>query len=131
MKVDFSAFPKTFSGNVAAFVAADKKLLPSANSMDVAGSLTSAIASSRFTGAKTQSLVVLGQQGLGRLILLGVGKGRDLDARTAESLGGLLVADANASGQTSVMVMVDAVKGSKLTPAQIAAHLALGAQLRN
>ena len=131
MKVEFSASPKAFSGNVAVFVAADKTLLAAATAMNGAGGLTSAIAASRFTGAKGQHLAVLGQPGLGRLLLLGVGKARDLDARTAESLGGHIVADANASGQKSVTVVVDAVKGSKLTPGQIAAHIALGAQLRN
>ncbi|MFI4999852.1 MAG: leucyl aminopeptidase, partial [Reyranellales bacterium] len=45
-------------------------------------------------------------------------------------VGGLVVADANAAGQKAVTVVVDAVKGSKLTPGQIAAHIALGAQLR-
>jgi leucyl aminopeptidase len=131
MKVEFSASPKAFSGNLAAFVAADKALLPAAKAMDAAGGLTRAIAASRFTGAKGQTLVVLGQPGLGRLMLLGVGKARELDARTAEALGGHIVADANASGQTSVTVVVDAVKGCKLAPGQIAAHIALGARLRN
>jgi len=133
MKVEFSAIPKAFSGNVAAFVGGDKQLLGAAQAIDAAGSggISRAIGSSRFTGAKNQNLVVLGQAGLGRLLLLGVGKGRDLDARTAESLGGLIVADANAAGQKSVTVVVEPVKGNRLTPGQIAAHLALGAQLRN
>jgi hypothetical protein len=34
MKVDFVAFPKAFSGNVAVFVAADKQLLASAQAID-------------------------------------------------------------------------------------------------
>ena len=34
MKVEFSAFPKAFSGNVAAFVAADKQLLATAQSIN-------------------------------------------------------------------------------------------------
>ena len=133
MKVEFSAIPKAFSGNVAAFVAADKQLLGAAQTIDTAGSggVARAMGSSRFTGAKNQTLVVLGQAGLGRLLLLGVGKSRELDARTAEHLGGLIVTDANAAGQKSITVVVEAVKGSRLTPGQIAAHLALGAQLRN
>jgi len=131
MKVEFSAVPKAFSGNVAVFVAADKQLLTAAAALDSAAGITGAIGASRFTGAKGQTLAVLGQPGLGRLLLLGVGKARDLDARTAENLGGMIAADANAAGQASVTVVVDAVKGTKLTPAQIAAHIALGARLRN
>src|SRR5476651_1130723 len=132
MKVEFSAFPKAFLGNVAVFVAAEKQLLGTAKSLDeiAGGAITRAIGASRFTGAKAQTLNVLGQANTARLILLGVGKSRELDARTAESLGGLVVADANAAGQKSVTVVVDAVKGSKLSPGQIAAHIALGARLR-
>jgi leucyl aminopeptidase len=134
MKVDFVAFPKAFSGNVAVFVAADKQLLTSAQAIDkdVGGAIVRAIAASRFTGAKGQSLALLGQSGaIARLSLLGVGKSRELDARAAEALGGSVAAEANASGQKAVTVVVDPVKGSRLTPGQIAARIALGAQLRN
>ncbi len=34
MKVEFSAFPKAFAGNVAVFVGADKQLLATAQSVD-------------------------------------------------------------------------------------------------
>jgi leucyl aminopeptidase len=132
MKVEFSAFPKAFSGNVAVFVAAEKQLLATAKGFDQqgGGSIERAIAASRFTGAKGQTLSVLGQENIGRLLLLGVGKVRELDARAAESLGSLVVADANAAGQKAMTVVVDPVKGSKLSPAAVATHIALGAQLR-
>ena len=134
MKVEFAAFPKAFTGNVAVFVAADKQLLASAQAIDkdVGGTIVRAIDASRFTGAKGQSLTLLGQSGgIARLSLLGVGKSRELDARAAEALGGTVAAEANASGQKAVTVVVDPVKGSRLTPGQIAARIALGAQLRN
>ena len=134
MKVEFSAFPKAFSGNVAVFVAADKQLLVTAQAVDAkaGGAVTRALGAGRFTGAKNQTLTILGHSGdIARLMLLGVGKGRELDARTAEGLGGLIAAEANAAGHTAVTVVVDPVKGSRLTPGQIAAHIALGARLRN
>ena len=133
MKVEFSAIPKAFSGNVAVFVAAEKQLLATARSLNGSGgAITRAIGAGRFTGAKQQTLTVLGQAGgLNRLMLLGIGKAGELDARTAEGLGGQLVADANGSGQKAVTVVVDAVKGTKLSVGEIAAHIALGACLRN
>jgi len=134
MKVEFSAFPKAFSGNVAVFVAADKQLLATAQAADAkaGGALTRALGAGRFTGAKNQTLTILGHSGdIARLMLLGVGKGRELDARTAESLGGVVAAAANEAGHTAVTVVVDPAKGSRLSPGQIAAHLALGARLRN
>ena len=134
MKVEFSAFPKAFSGNVAVLVAADKQLQATAKTLDkgLGGALVRAMAESRFTGAKAQTLTLLGQSGaLGRLTLLGAGKLQDFDTRDAEGLGGLLAAEANAAGQKAVTVVVDGLKGSALTPAQIAAHIGLGARLRN
>ncbi|WP_428660098.1 leucyl aminopeptidase [Reyranella sp.] len=132
MKVEFSAFPKAFSGNVAVFVGADKQLQASAKAIDrtLRGAVVRAIEAGRFTGAKNQTLPVLGQADFSRLLLLGVGKESELDARAAEALGGLVAADANAAGQKAATVVVDAVKGSKVSPAEVAAHIALGAQLR-
>jgi leucyl aminopeptidase len=133
MKVEFSAFPKAFSGNVAMFVGADRQLQATAKAVDSAtgGALARAMEASRFTGAKSKTLTVLGQAGYGRLILLGVGKARELDARTAEALGGLVAAEADSAGLKAVTVVVDPVKGNRLQPAQVAAHIALGAQLRS
>ena len=134
MKVEFSAFPKAFAGNVAVFVGAEKQLLATAEAVDMAadGAVTRALEAGRFTGAKGQTQTVLGHSGdVARLLLLGVGKGQDLDARAAEELGGVVAAEANAAGHTAVTVVVDPVKGSRLSPAELAAHLALGVRLRS
>ena len=133
MKVEFSAFPKAFAGNVAVFVGAEKQLLATAQSVDAqaGGAVARAFEGGRFSGAKGQTLTVLGHTGdIARLLLLGVGKGKELDARAAEGLGGVIAAEANAAGHTAVTVVVDPVKGCRLTPAQIAAHIALGVRLR-
>ena len=133
MKVEFSAFPKAFSGNVVVFVGADKQLLASAQAIDkdLGGAIKKAIDASRFTGAKNQSLTLLAQGDIARLTLVGIGKPRELDARSAEAIGGGVAAEANGAGQKAVTVLVDPVKGNRLTPVQIAARIALGAQLRN
>ena len=101
MKVEFSAFPKAFSGNVAVFVGADKQLLATAQVADAkaGGALTRALEAGRFTGAKNQTLTILGHSGdIARLMLLGAGKGRELDARPPEALGGLVPAPPNPAG---------------------------------
>ena len=134
MKVEFLAFPKAFAGNVAVFVGADKQLLATAQSVDAkaGGAVARAFEGGRFTGAKGQTLTVLGHSGeISRLLLLGVGKGRELDARAAEGLGGVIATEANTAGHLAVTVVVDAVKGSRLSPGEIAAHIALGARLRS
>ena len=134
MKVEFLAFPKAFAGNVAVLVGAGKQLLATAESVDKAadGAVARAIEAGRFTGAKGQTQTVLGHSGdIARLLLLGVGKGEELDARAAEELGGVVAAEANAAGHTAVTVVIDPVKGSRLSPAEIAAHIALGVRLRS
>ncbi|MDB5489784.1 MAG: Leucyl aminopeptidase [Reyranella sp.] len=134
MKVEFSAFPKAFTGNVAVLVGADKQLLATAQSIDAeaGGAVSRAFEAGRFTGARGQTVTVLGHSGdVARLLLLGVGKGRELDGRAAEGLGGVIAAEANAAGHTAVTVVVDPVKGSRLSPGQIAAHIALGVRLRS
>ena len=104
MKVEFSAFPRAFTGNVAVFVAADKQLLATAQTIDKAsgGALTHALSAGRFTGGKGQTQTMLGQSGTAAsLLLLGVGApypqrqqqygtdggegDRNLDARTAKT----------------------------------------------
>src|SRR5215472_17377427 len=133
MKVEFSALPKAFTGNLAAFVGADKQLLASAKALDdgSGGAVARAMSASRFTGSKAKTLPVLGLPSVSRLLLLGIGTVRALDARTAEHLGALVVKDGNEAGQKSVSIIIDPVKGSRLSAAQIAAHVALGAQLRS
>lgn len=134
MRVEFLAFPKAFAGNVAVFVGPEKQLLATAEAVDEAadGAVTRALEAGRFSGAKGQTQTVLGQSGdIARLLLLGVGKGQDLDARAAEELGGVVAAEANAAGHTAVTVVVDPVEGSRLSPAELAAHLALGVRLRS
>jgi leucyl aminopeptidase len=134
MKVEFSAFPRAFTGNVAVFVAADKQLLATAQTMNKAsgGALARALGAGRFSGGKGQTQTMLGQSGTAaRLLLLGVGEGRTLDARGAEGLGGVIAAQANDSGHKAVTVVVDPIRGCRLKPGEIAARIALGAQLRN
>ena len=131
MKVEFSAFPKAFSGNVAAFVAADKQLLATAQSINTDGTVARAIDASRFTGAKGESLTVLGRRqhrapdaarrrqeprarcpgrrGAGRHPRRRGQRGRPEGRHRRRRSG----------------------EGSRLTPAKIAARIALGAQLRN
>src|SRR4030088_3020314 len=117
MKVEFSAFPRAFSGNVAVFVAADKQLLATAQTMDQAagGAIARALSAGRFSGAKGQTQTMLGQSGTAaRLLLLGVGEGRKLDARGAEELGGVIAAEANSSAHKAVTLVVDPIPGCRL-----------------
>ncbi|OIQ94510.1 cytosol aminopeptidase [mine drainage metagenome] len=97
------------------------------------GTLSRAIAASRFEGKKDQSLLLVAPAGLtlSRLLLLGLGKGETFDALAAEAFGGGAVAALAGAGDAQMAIAVDAVAGSALPVAEAAAHAALGARLRS
>ncbi len=135
MKVSFVEPSRFNAGNVAVMVAEGSKLSPTAQALDkqTRGALKRAIAASRFSGKKGQTLSVLAPAGIkvDRITLAGVGKPAEFDALAAEAMGGALLADANGAGQKSLTVAVDALPGAKLEPAVLAASVALGGKLRS
>jgi leucyl aminopeptidase len=83
-----------------------------------------AVAASRFTGAKGQSLDILGPQGLGvaRLVLVGGGKRADFGAMAAEHAGASAYAAVRLSG-------LEILRLEMPTGADLAARAALGVRL--
>src|SRR6266700_2487127 len=135
MKISFAEPKLPKSGTLVVGVLEGKKLTASAAALDKEsnGALTSAIAASRFTGKKEETLAVPAPRGLffERLILLGLGKPGVLSAIQMQRLGGALVPALNAVGATSAAVAVDKVPGTRLDPGDTAANLAYGAALRS
>jgi leucyl aminopeptidase len=134
VKIDFAAPKLPKSGAVAVGVAEGGKLLPSAASLDQAsgGTLTRAIKQAvRFSGKKGQilELVAPGGLGLSRVVLIGMGKPKDLKDLDFETGGGSLFARLAGTGETGVTLMVDG-EGFALSAADRAARMALGACLR-
>ncbi len=133
MKIAFHDHGPLPSGAVVVGVLAQKQLLPSAQKLDrtTRGVITRAISASRFSGAKGQCLEILAPAHISasRLILYGLGKAANLDLLGFEALGGDLVRRLASSGETEVTFLCDAVPGSKVPLADMAAHLALGARL--
>jgi leucyl aminopeptidase len=135
MKISFAEPKLPKSGTLVVGVLEGKKLTASAAALDKEsnGALTSAIAASRFTGKKEETLAVPAPRGLffERLILLGLGKPGALSAVQMQRLGGVLVPALNAVGATSAAVAVDKMPGMRLDPGDTAANLAYGAALRS
>ena len=96
------------------------------------GLLGRAMAGGRFEGKKDQTLLLVAPAGLNlsRILLVGLGKTADFDALRAEAFGGAAVAGLGRAGDTAVTVAADVVKGSPLSAAETAAHVAMGARLR-
>ena len=135
MKLAFAKSEMPKSGTVAVAVADGRKLGPSAEALDrrAKGAIARAIAASRFKGGGDEILALLAPSGLelDRVVLYGVGKPAKLDALGLQSIGGRLTATLGNSGAESATVMVDALDGTKLTPAKMAVEIAYGALLRS
>jgi len=135
MRIAFADARLPKAGTLVVGVLEGKKLSPSAVELDRrgGGSLAAAIAASRFTGKKEETLTIAAPRGLSheRVILLGLGKAEDLDAQRLRRLGGAVVPALNATGTAAAAIAVDKLPGSRLDPGAAAANLAHGAMLRS
>jgi len=123
------------SGSVVVGVLEGAKLTAGAIELDKlsAGALTRALGGVKFKGASGQlaELVAPASTAFSRIVMIGLGQARALDAAKAEAAGGALQAHLAASGEGATTVLVDKIPGAKLSPDALAAHLAYGALLRS
>ena len=135
MKIAFAKPSLPTEGAIAVAVLEGKLLSASARKLDdeADGAIARALATSRFEGKKGQTLMILAPHGLGatRVLLVGLGKAKEIDAQGAQAFGGTAVAQLLTSGESDLVVAVDGAEGSPLTPAELAAHAAYGARLRS
>ncbi len=91
MKISFADPRLPKSGTLVVGVLEGKKLAASAAALDKEsnGALVSAMAASRFTGKKEETLSIAAPRGLphDRVILLGLGKPEELDAQRLQRRG--------------------------------------------
>jgi leucyl aminopeptidase len=132
MKIAFAepSLPKT--GAVIVGVHEGRRLSPSAERLEreTGGALSRAMNASRFQGKKDEVLALLAPANVAasRILLAGLGKAEEVDARRLQDLGGNLVAQLNGAGEKEAAVLLDdlaAVEGG-----EAAANLAFGALLR-
>ncbi len=134
VKITFAAPKMPRTGAVAVGVLDGRKLSPSAETLDKAagGTLSRAVKQGRFTGKKGQILDLVAPGGLrnSRVLLVGLGKTKDLKDLDLENLGGSVAARMGATGEPGVTLMVDALEGAAHESAERAVRYALGARLR-
>ena len=135
MKIAISAPAMPRSGALVVGVLDGGELGATAQRLDKStdGAITRAIKASRFDGKSGQTLMLFAPTGVraSRIVLAGLGKGDKFDDLAAQSFGGGVIAALAKSGEKTVTVAVDPVKGAKLKPAEIAANAAYGALLRS
>ncbi|MBV9860985.1 MAG: leucyl aminopeptidase [Alphaproteobacteria bacterium] len=135
MKVTFTAPDQPRSGAVAVAVWEGGALTPAARRLEEIsdGTIGRALAASpRFTGKKDEALPIVAPAGLGvsRILVVGLGKPDGLDARRLQDLGGTVFAQLNGAGETDATLDIDLGEEAAIAPAEAAAQLAYGAQLR-
>ncbi|MBV9814299.1 MAG: leucyl aminopeptidase [Alphaproteobacteria bacterium] len=136
MKISFAEPDLPRSGAVVVGVWEGKALTPAASRIDEAagGAIARALsAPSRFTGKKDQLLPILAPPKLSasRIVLAGLGKPESADSGSLQQLGGTLFAHLNAAGEEEATVMIDIGDTASVGPAEAAAEIAFGAQLRS
>ena len=136
MDIRFAEFSLPQSGAVVVGVWEDRALTGPARRLDEAtqGAVARAVAAApRFHGKKNELVPVIGPPGLpvSRIVLVGLGKPKAIDARLLEDLGGTLAAHLNSAGESEATFAVDLGDGAPVKPAEAAARLAYGAALRS
>ncbi len=136
MDIRFAEFSLPQSGAVVVGVWEDRALTGPARRLDEAtqGAVARAVAAApRFHGKKNELVPVIGPPGLpvSRIVLVGLGKPKAVDARLLEDLGGTLAAHLNSAGESEATFAVDIGDGAPVKPAEAAARLAYGAALRS
>jgi len=134
MKFTFAKAEFPSQGAIVVPVYEGKVWGPLAKTLDDAtgGALSRASEAGRFEGKKDQTLTLLAPSGLtvSRVILIGLGKPKDVDVLVAQGFGGKAISLVQTSGDDALWLLVEPVDGVSLADAEFAAHVASGARLR-
>ncbi|CDO60887.1 Cytosol aminopeptidase PepA [Candidatus Phaeomarinobacter ectocarpi] len=129
--ISSSTLPKT--GALVLISVEGTKLLPTAQAVDEAmdGGLSKAIKAAEFKGKVGQVLDIAAPQGISvnRLFVVGLGAAKSLKPAGLETAAGRMVGRLNGARIKQGSIAGDAIEGSEIADGDVAAHLALGAQL--
>lgn len=135
LKISFAPVSAKSKGALVVFASQNAKLSPEALKMDktLDGALTRALAASTtFKGKKAQTLNLLAacKNGPDRILVAGLGDPAKLDTLALEEIGAAIALVLSSCGEETATIHVETIKGTKIKPAELAAHLAHGAQIR-
>ena len=134
MKISFSAIAAPKRGVLVILATEGPAFGPLADAVDseTGGHVRRAADAASFKGKSGQLLDIVAAPGLeaDRILVAGLGKPADLDARSAMMLGGKIAGKLSDLGARSATLRCDAVEGADLEVPDLAAELALGLRLR-
>jgi leucyl aminopeptidase len=135
MKIAFAKPALPTSGALVVGVFSGRTLTKTGAALDhkSGGLLARAMETARFEGKKDQTLSLIAPNGLGlsRLVLVGLGDAKKVDAYGAEGYGGAAIAGLLTSGETQVTILAEGVSDLGLRPDRFAARVAHGVRLRS
>jgi len=136
MEISFAEPDQPRSGAAVVGIWEEGALTPSARRLDetTAGAISRALSvAPRFKGKKDELLPIIGPANVpvSRIVLAGLGKPDQADARLFRQLGGNLVAHLTRAGESEATFAIDVDGGASIGQPEAAAQLALGARLRS
>ena len=135
MDIKFQALDlesKAASDVVVVFVDKDKKLHTSGQALDkkLDGALSRALEIGNFRAKRGEMVFMIApKNGPKRVVIVGLGDSSKLTQRSAEELGGAIIASQQSSGAKDVAICFDDVK-SKMSNSDIVARIATGVRIR-
>ena len=134
MKITFTKIAVPTSGALVLTALRGSKFTDTTKAMDrrLRGAVRRAVkAAPRFKGDKGQLLEILAPAGLrlNRLLIVGLGKGSEVDGLALEAMGAAVARRVSATGDITAAIAVDAIAGAGISTAEAAAHVAVGVRL--
>lgn len=130
MKVTFSSYTLPKEGALVLGVTEGKKLLPKTQALDktTKSSLSKAIKASKFTGKIGDYLEIIAPHGVAvsRILLVGLGKTKELTAHKLETLGAAIYKTLAMKGDKKATMALDYAKDCKLKEGEFMSLLASG-----
>ena len=133
MKITFANPALPAQGIVVVTATEGGKLSKSAEALDakLGGALTRAAKAGKFKGKSGESVDLMAPDGrYERVLMVGLGKAEDMKDLGLQEAGGRVYAALSGQGANAT-VLVDAIEGTKMTAADMAANLGFGALLRS
>lgn len=133
MRFSFTEKLEDKGGTVVVLVSKGPTLSATARQLDskTGGVLKRAMQAAQFKGEKGKLLEVLAPPKMAatRILLAGLGVGKEVDDTGLQNLGGSVVGKLKTGGETQITLATDKIRGCRTAQADMAAQIAFGAHL--
>ena len=135
MKITFAPISLPRSGTLVVGALEGNKLTPAAQALDkrMGGAIARAMAANRFRGKTGDAVSLLSPAGtaLSRIVVVGLGDPGKINDLKMQAAGGAAYAHLSRTNETVAAVVIDDIKGGKISAAEMAANFAYGVRLRS